>query len=766
MSAQRQELSPELTGLLAGAELVLEGSIAEPGTSVRSAQGYLETPYQLNVKRVLAGAASASGPLEVYTAGGTLDGLTESVSHGTTLAPGVAGIFLLAPRAEGGYYLHGGNAGKVTRLAYDDDYEAIHWGRLTKYSSWRSVRERIGAAVGTDLSIAALSADQLRGITSNKEFCVKLDNPVPNVQDKTVEFDVLAKSSVAGLKFGRAEIIIDYPAGNLGEFIVDQEKIEAEKGDISDSPAYTIDVKDETEDRISLTVESPCDNAEPHYVLDTVYEKLAKLTVKVNEWGNLGTMNVNDFDIAGTAEYVNPASVAGTPGCTEFEDLCGEGAFGFMPCTISSITPNLLSAGIGNIATIQGNNFGSGIGGEILLNNADNGGASKLIVEGLDEEVIVSWSDSQIKFRVESKHSADGDGNGPGPFSPFGSGDIIIDPDVTSTDPNTLRCVSIIDINYALWNGHDSTENVDKLWGLALNPVSFPDESIFFDLDLGIESDTNLLNQGLTIDAVEQILLDVLCKWEQVADINLIYNGRSDTRGAQGVFVTFTNLATPGLTRFITSGFACQADMLFIDNFNDAIVQLDDQLSFDREWYVGPQQSISSNETDLYSVMLHEVGHALGYTHNMDTDTSNDPNDDRTMFWRVEPGQVRRDVDSLTASGLQFNSSESRLATASGRCFAGKVLSAVSGSCPSVVSSIQENVSELDWSYDYNNKVIQIGENSVSKLILVIFDVSGRIVTQREVHNHEQLDVGSLVNGVYTAKLISQSESEAKVFAL
>ena len=32
--------------------------------------------------------------------------------------------------------------------------------------------------------------------------------------------------------------------------------------------------------------------------------------------------------------------------------------------------------------------------------------------------------------------------------------------------------------------------------------------------------------------------------------------------------------------------------------------------------------------------------------------------DDRTMFWRVEPGQVRRDIDSLTSSGLQFNSSE------------------------------------------------------------------------------------------------------------
>ena len=141
-------------------------------------------------------------------------------------------------------------------------------------------------------------------------------------------------------------------------------------------------------------------------------------------------------------------------------------------------------------------------------------------------------------------------------------------------------------------------------------------------------------------------------------------------------------------------------------------------------------------------------------------------NDDRTMFWRVEIGQVRRDIDSLTASGLQFNSSESRLATASGRCFAGKVLSAVSGSCPSVVSSIQENASKLDWSYDYKNKVIQIREISVSKLILVIFDVSGRIVTQREVHNHEQLDVGSLVNGVYTAKLISQSESEAKLFTL
>ena len=57
LSAQRRDLAPELTELLTTADLVLEGSVAEQGTSVRSERGYLETPYTLHVDRVLAGQA-------------------------------------------------------------------------------------------------------------------------------------------------------------------------------------------------------------------------------------------------------------------------------------------------------------------------------------------------------------------------------------------------------------------------------------------------------------------------------------------------------------------------------------------------------------------------------------------------------------------------------------------------------------------------------------------------------------------------------------
>jgi len=82
-------------------------------------------------------------------------------------------------------------------------------------------------------------------------MCIKLDNPVPDFEDMTVKFDVLAKSNVQGLKFGRADIVIDYPTGNLGDWVVQQEKIEAEKSDITDGDAYSIEVTDKTEDQIS-----------------------------------------------------------------------------------------------------------------------------------------------------------------------------------------------------------------------------------------------------------------------------------------------------------------------------------------------------------------------------------------------------------------------------------------------------------------------------------------------------------------------------------
>lgn len=679
---------------------------------------------------------------------------------------------MLTPNLNSGYYLHAGNAGKITPLKYDLEFEAIHWGELDKYKNWRQLREQVGALLGVDLSIHALTNLEIQSLINDKEFCVKLDNPVPNIEDMTVEFDVMAKSSVPGLKFARAEVLIDYPTGNLGDFIVDQEKISAGKGDITDGPAYTIAVEDKSEDQIVLSIESPCDNSEPHYILDTVYEKLATLTLEVNEWGDFGTMNVNDFAIDGVAEFVNPATFQGTPGCTEFDDLCGEGEFIMDPCVITSISSSPTSAGTGQTLTIEGQNFGNGPLGEILFPNADDGGRTAISINGLDPEVILQWSPTQIIVRVESNNAFAG-----GNHRPFGSGKMIIDPMINSMDPRTLVCNQSIVIDYAISNEYDEDSEFDKAVALAFLDSESSNGDIVYYLDETIDQNSDLTGQDITFDLVEEMLLDVLCKFEVASGANLVYGGAS-TRGniSNGeTFIGFTADPNPlssgelGLTD-VQSSNTCSFDpsVLFYGRRSSRVEVLisnfpDDQNPTTVKWNTDYQSSsVNQNEYDLYSTLMHEVGHSLLMKH-AQRDDDPDTNDQVLMFYNQANGEFNRDIDQYTAAGLSWLVTNSK-SDQSGGCHDGFNLNTNVGECPNFSSSISEPHSKgiiKGYIVDYMSNVDLGPEINAYEL----YNINGSLMLNESASSILRLD-SRCVSGVYflSKKTINGTKERGYVF--
>ena len=67
---------------------------------------------------------------------------------------------------------------------------------------------------------------------------------------------------------------------------------------------------------------------------------------------------------------------------------------------ISSISPTVVRAGVGDIVTITGLGFGvQGDSGNVFLKNADNGGAGFLHLDSID---YLDWTDTQIIFTVPS----------------------------------------------------------------------------------------------------------------------------------------------------------------------------------------------------------------------------------------------------------------------------------------------------------------------------------------------------------------------------
>ena len=748
---------------LANAELVVEGKVLEETFAVRNSQtGSIETVHTIVIDRVLKGSAPYNN-VEVHTPGGRLDDIIESVSHGSTLGGGQQGIFLLSSNTSGaslgnsmgGYHLHGGNAGKITRLRLDDDYEAIHWGELDKYKSWRQLREQVGASLGVDLTIHPITEAELQSLSNPKEFCIKLDNPVPNVEDMTVEFDVMAKSSVAGLKFARAEVLIDYPTGNLGGFIVDQEKIEAEKGDITDGSAYTVAIEDKSENQIELSIESPCNNNEPHYVLDTVYEKLATLTIEVNEWADLGTMNVDEFAIAGVAEFVNPQTLQGTPGCTEFEDLCGEGEFGIFTCAVSvQQGGGPQGAGVFDKVTFTGLRYGDPVNNPdafIVIPNADDGGASSISIPINDVNHIDSWTDTEIIVNIGSIAANPDYPEG----SPFASGTWIIHPDINDL---TLSCSAGVRVDYALDNANTIISggggNRHKMIAMAQADAT-PTTGTNYDWEYYIDGDiitNNLLPPNLTASDFEDMVERVICSWEIASGLELTYGGfqsKSNPPHARASFITFVPTAAIGnrvafttITKSVNS--FCRAQIAAPDYFGELRLRSLTEISNDFGLYVG-SGTVPLDKVDLESVLLHEIGHSLLMKHEWNGQLGD--TGQGIMYFDAVLGQSRRDIDSDNTFGIQLE----RIRTSAvvepnpRTCFPDYYLDTNLSGC--TLSPVNDHINREDlFSYNTSARVLSSKETNInSDWIFRGYDLSGRLINSRKFSSGERLEIDPAV---------------------
>ncbi len=520
---QNTSISPDMSSAMGMAEIIVEGEVVGEAVVSKDDDGLIST-FTIRVINSLKSDIQ-KGFIEVIIRGGVTDDLIQTSAHGGSLKRGEYGIFLLhfiGNRQR--LALLNGNYGKITPLKYDYEHGAIWWGEVEKHKSWRQLKETIGNYLGHDLTIKPLNLTFSESSASDKELCVKIANPKPNYEDKSVEFDVLAKSSVAGLKFGRAEVLINYPEGNLGEFIVQQEKIEAEKSDMTNGDAYTVEVLDQTKNQINLSIDSDCNGEDPHYVLDTAYEKLAKITVFVEEWGDLGEMSVEEFGVSGTAEYLVPNSFNGsTDGCDDFDFLCGDtdGSFNFKACSMLAYEGSIFNAGINETITFTGEDLGLPSTAEIAIPRANSGGTSRLLFKADREDIIDNWSSTTITAKVLNKMAGS-----PGSPESASSGLWQIFPE--GFDGVRLPCETSVEVGYSISGGvigpDDLTEqrNIFPIAGLQ-NRFGYPQTTA---LEVYVDG-ASIANAFSVNDLAEfeEIVQAVICEWEKTGAVEIIIMG-------------------------------------------------------------------------------------------------------------------------------------------------------------------------------------------------------------------------------------------------
>ncbi|HHB78248.1 MAG TPA: T9SS type A sorting domain-containing protein [Saprospiraceae bacterium] len=739
ISGSAQTNFQKLKKALESVPIVVEGEIIRQSCFKDESSGRIFTKNYLLPKVIFKGATNRDSII-FLTRGGRVGDIISTVSHSVQVSKNQEGVFLLYPsRAISNHYEI---SSYIERLTYDRAYEAYFEGGHEKDPSWRLMREEVGRICEKDVTVRPISSQELN-VLDIPEFCIKLANPILDALNKKVTFDVKAKSNIAGLEFARADIPLKYPEELLGSNVVLNGKVEAAKAESTNTSFYDLNIHDIVDDKFMLTLSSNCNGGESGFVLGTEFEKIAKVTVEVQEFGNLGTINAESFDVNGFAKYFLDGS------CQEFIEKCVEGQIPLGTCTISSITTKPFAAGIGQTLTFIGSGFGLPASGIMKVPNADNGGTTKIAFDGTNSKFIDSWQPDKIVVNILSRTSPND-----GTKWPMGSG-------VWEIFAGTDFCSESVDIEYGVKTKTRSGDGKNLMIGLAFD-VSPTNPSGTYQWWLHDFVPPILEGMGVTIDDIELIAEDAYCDWEVSAGIDFQYMGRTSTpptiaddKSVIGFGVIDANKSAQ---TSVSSKPICTSDSYFASQFNDADIELNQGLN----WYVSEETSISSSQQDLYSTLLHEIGHGILLQHSMDEDYTPGNIDDRVMYYIQKPKELRRWIDAKTESGITYlvDKSKQQTQTTSG-CFWGlQIDTDFQIFCtPTSIENIEQKPNYRINTLLSSEREISIYFDEKTNHDAFLFSLSGSIIACENGRSQITFDVSSLSAGKYFLSIQSASGS-------
>lgn len=755
------------------ATAVVEGKVYKK-ESFRSENGLILTANYIRVYTTFKGNACDS--IIIITKGGDLDNRSLDVSHTLQLFIGEHAIFLLSPHKTVNYlagcnaYIPYNNyAGKISKLLNDKENEAFYFSNSEFIKSWRKLKISIGYITGIDARIKPVKSQlQLKKLTSATELCLKFDN-AQIINPYQVSVDLMAKSSVPGLSFSQAYVLVNYPTEHLGNNVVANGGVEASRGDIiENSDQYELITKDEAVDQMSIEIESDCLGSDDYYVLDTTYEKLANLIFDVESWGNTGTVNLESFAFEGYAKHF----LADDDGCVNFDNLCVSNPITLEGCEINNIQVQPTSAGTSKKVTISGEGFGQGILGFVFIPDADNGGQTRSGY-GFSQnyEYIEKWNDSTIIVKVSSI----GGNNGT-----MGSGPWQVDPQTG------IPCTETVEIDYSLLNKQiEITEDslVDKAIGFVVDSFGNAANSTgiveWYIDSSSINNNPLLVSQGITVDTFRQIAEAAFCDWETLVNLDFEYKGLVAT----GILdddisvITFVdsieNKDSGERTLAETSNWSSK-ELCSPDNYFTGLqATFDMQFNSSVDWYIGiappPGGIIPDSTTDIYSILIHEIGHALLLRHAMDTNGSNGTDDDRIMFYNAPEGKTKRIIDGKSLAGVQFNLDETVIEIEiENGCFGSYVLDRDINGCGlnhthEQETKIHKNVL-LSNIVSKNQGRLELLNSKIDNIY--IFDIGGKPTSyNRENRNIITLET-NLSNGMYLFQYTLDNKAYVEKFII
>lgn len=295
--------------------------------------------------------------------------------------------------------------------------------------------------------------------------------------------------------------------------------------------------------------------------------------------------------------------------------------------SISSISPLSIAAGNKEVLTIKGNGFGEFIlddsFGRVSFSNADSGGNSW--VNSLKTQ-IVSWSDTEIKVEVPSD-------SGSGLIRIVRSNGTIIESSQAIEIPYSIQSIIYPEngeqdeqYEYPIYHAGSITDDILEN-GEVKDNIS--NGAYNFTLNKGFYDNVDAR------DAFDYHLKDWVCS------TGLNFNIDENTTPKSGAFSDYNNIVSFGDIDALGVTYS-YFDGCVIRDGDDNIVDLqivwnEIDIVFNESVSWGYNE-VQYNEYDFNSVAKHEIGHALGFGHNI--------NSNSLMHYNVSTGQQTTSIDS------------------------------------------------------------------------------------------------------------------------
>ncbi len=644
------------------ADYIFEGQVIKTNSYWNKDSNKIYTSNVVQISRIFKGDLQC-GTVELITNGGTVDDKTECNSHYITMSEGTTGIFLcgqnekqLSPTA----FYQFSNPDKLTMIfeqqslikyileggdwkAYDVTQKFGDLAALYGYTDYltqlnyidcvdgesllniphnlpvtdtyrfpiyqRSKYDSLMAHLNQKVSIVASRPHPQR---ATKTLTYNIANPIiTGTTTKYFEFDIDLTDDATGYYFNSAMARIAYPSAIFGSNLVGANKIAVTRGTlISDTVTYDAPTPaDIASNEIAIPMGINVSNLGSLNLSSITNTPTQAVHVK---------MEIQSCNIAGSVSFTNQTimqliSYYGTYSNdtfgTNYDNIVATDSKAVPPCqaTIISTSPNTISAGIGDKITIRGYQFGPVKGnGSIMMLNAEDGGASKVILDSFD----LSWSDTTIIITVPSYNTYNIDASGVVHYSSrsrVGSGPIWV-----TTNSGDRDSSSPVTVFYSVTN---------QSLTIGTNIIAKPPQNLIKkDANGGYKFsvDSTIWNTP----AIKACVYKAVAEWKCLTGVSwtmdtVIY-GLSDTAHMDG-----RNIIQFGYTAYSPLGTVDANTATWAVNCGNTIYTPEIDLVFRRAtpWWFDTTSTVAvpAGKADFYAAILHELGHGHSLNHVMDS---------------------------------------------------------------------------------------------------------------------------------------------------